>query len=288
MSKFQLKQDYYVHHQQNNSPSKYMFSFSRTPRFFKLRRDNQVDKFYNLPSTISKRSTAMGFGHKVNFNTKNTPEFISIKRYFDKGNIPGVKYSFGISREKYSKVYYPGLQLIDLDIPGPGKYNVTGRAGLNSPKYTMRPKCVRKIEGDQSPGPGNYSSIINFNSKGKYPLSAISNVNTICFGNNKARRFYYRINNVPGPGTYKLKSLLGINYNSKYNSGKLISLHCKVKDRKTDLDCTPGPGTYSSFSEFGTPTMETLRTNKMKKIRKKILSANGSDKVNESCKTNKI
>ena len=289
MSKFQIKKDYYVHHQQNNSPSKFSFSFSKTPRFFEIKRDNKVDKFYNLPSTISKRSTAMGFGHKMNLEAKNTSEFISIKRYFDKGNLPGLKYSFGISRDKYSKVYYPGLQLIDLDIPGPGKYNITGRAGLNSPKYTMRPKCIKKIiDSNKSPGPGKYSSVINFNSEGKYPSSRISNVNTICFGKSKSRRFYYRINNVPGPGTYKLKSLLGINYNSKYNSGKLISLHCKIKDKKTDLDCTPGPGSYSSLSEFGTSTLENFRSKKMKKIKKKILSANGNDKVNESCKNNKI
>ena len=54
-------QEYNVRHQQNNSPSKFMFSFSKTPRFFKLKQDDKVDKFYNLPSTLTKRSTAMGF-----------------------------------------------------------------------------------------------------------------------------------------------------------------------------------------------------------------------------------
>ena len=289
MSKIQFNQEFIVHHAQNNSPSKYMFSFSKSPRFFKLKRDTQVDKFYNLPSTLAKRSTAMGFGKKLNFSSKNSgSEFISIKRYFDKNYQPGLKFSFGISREKYSKVYYPGLQLIDLSIPGPGKYNVVGRPGINSPKYTMRPKCLKKVNKDRalSPGPGEYSSVVKINSEGKCPLSKIANVRTINFGNNKARRFFYKINNVPGPGAYKLKSLLGINFISKYNSGKLISIHKKILAKKK-LDDTPGPGTYSSFSEFGIPSWENDKTiksnrNKMKLIRKKILSAEGGDEKNKS------
>ena len=81
MSKIQFNQEYVVHHSQNNSPSKYMYSFSKSPRFFKLKRDTQVDKFYTLPSTLAKRSTAMGFGKKLKFSSKNSgSEFISIKR----------------------------------------------------------------------------------------------------------------------------------------------------------------------------------------------------------------
>ena len=48
-------QEYNVRHQQNNSPSKFMFSFSKAPRFFRLKQDDKVDKFYNLPSTLGKR-----------------------------------------------------------------------------------------------------------------------------------------------------------------------------------------------------------------------------------------
>ena len=222
-----------VHHLLNNSPSKYMFSFSKTPRFFKTKQDEGVDKFYNLPSTLTKRSTAMGFGNRLNFTAKNSDtEFISIKRYFDKNYQPGYKFSFGVSRDKFSKVYYPGLKLNDTSIPGPGKYNVRKGPGLNSPKFTMRQKLGKVINTRPlSPGPGQYSPVININSEGKYPLSKISNVHTINFGNNRTRRFFYKINNVPGPGTYKLKGLLGINFVSKYNSGKLISIHRKYETK---------------------------------------------------------
>ena len=283
-------QEYNVRHQQNNSPSKFMFSFSKTPRFFKLKQDDKVDKFYNLPSTLTKRSTAMGFGNKLNFKSKNNSEFISIKRYFDKNYQPGLKYSFGISRDKYAKVYYPGRQVIDMDIPGPGKYNIQGRPGLNSPRYTMRPKCLKKILAHpQSPGPGEYSSVINFNSEGKYPLSNISNAKTISFGKNSSSRMFYKINDVPGPGTYKIKGLFGTNFISKYNSGRLISIHKKLAAQKSYMDYTPGPGTYSSFSEFGTPTWESTKKRKKKKIKKKILSSNEFDKsCNELSNTNKI
>ena len=142
MSKAQYEQLNIVHHLLNNSPSKYMFSFPKTPRFFKLKQDNGVDKFYNLPSTLTKRSTAMGFGKKSNFTSNNSnTEFVSIKRYFDKNYQPGSKYSFGVSRDKFSKVYYPGLKLSDTSIPGPGKYNIRKGPGLNSPKFTIRAKC---------------------------------------------------------------------------------------------------------------------------------------------------
>ena len=266
-----------VHHLLNNSPSKYMFSFSKTPRFFKIKQDEGIDKFYNLPSTLTKRSTAMGFGNRLSFTAKNSDtEFISIKRYFDKNYQPGYKFSFGVSRDKFSKVYYPGLKLNDTSIPGPGKYNVRKGPGLNSPKFTMRQKLGKVINTRPlSPGPGQYSPVININSEGKYPLSKISNVHTINFGNNRTRRFFYKINNVPGPGTYKLKGLLGINFVSKYNSGKLISIHRKYETKKI-IDSTPGPGSYSSFSEFGIPSLErheTTKNIKIKKIRKKILEA---------------
>ena len=292
MSKAQYEQLNIVHHLLNNSPSKYMFSFPKTPRFFKLKQDNGVDKFYNLPSTLTKRSTAMGFGKKSNFTSNNSnTEFVSIKRYFDKNYQPGSKYSFGVSRDKFSKVYYPGLKLSDTSIPGPGKYNIRKGPGLNSPKFTIRAKCGKNINTRPlSPGPGQYSPVINFNSEGKYPLSKISNVHTINFGNNRTRRFFYKINNVPGPGSYKLKGLFGINFISKYNSGKLISFPRKYETKKI-LDSTPGPGSYKSFSEFGNPSIEIRhennKNNKIKKIKKKILIADGSNIKGLDVKVNK-
>ena len=99
MSKFNFIHSHLIHHSLNNSPSKFVYSFSKSPRFSRPKLDGKCENFFNLSSTLSKRSTCLGFGKRINFNQKNTSsEFISIKRYFDKGNQPGPKYSFGISR----------------------------------------------------------------------------------------------------------------------------------------------------------------------------------------------
>lgn len=275
MSRFSFIKDHLVRHSLNNSPSKFMYSFSKSPRFLKIKIDGKTDNFYNFPSTLSKRSTALGFGKKINFNQNSScSEFISIKRDFDKGNQPGVKYSFGVSREKYRKVLCPGLSLVDLDIPGPANYNIIGRPGLNSPKYSIRGKCLNSSYYDKkdnnSPGPGEYKSVVHINSKGKYPLSKIPNIKSISFGKSHSKRFIYKYNEVPGPGSYKYKGLFGINFNSKYNSGKLLSILPKFKNT-TIFDNTPGPGTYSSFSEFGTPSVNKSFKITRNKLKKKLL-----------------
>ena len=247
-------QEKVVNHLENNSPTKFMFSFSKAPRFPSLKRIGKSDSFYNLPSMRSTRGASFGFGTKYDFTKNNNgSEFISIKRYCDKGNQPGLKYSFGLSRDKFRKAFCPGFKMIDKDIPGPGKYNLFRRPGEDSPHYSMHEKCTSKSYINKltsNPGPGQYTPLVSINSEGKYPISKISNIKTTHFGIGKSKRFIFKINNVPGPGSYKIKGLMGINYNSKYNSGKLISIHKKFRKKDT-RDNYPGPGSYSSFSEFG-------------------------------------
>ena len=62
--------------------------------------------------------------------------------------------------------------------------------------------------------------------------------------------FYIIGNNIPAPNAYRSKSLMGINFNSKYRSGKLISMSQKFK-YKDSRERYPGPGSYIKFSEFG-------------------------------------
>jgi hypothetical protein len=57
-------------------------------------------------------------------------------------------------------------------------------------------------------------------------------------------------NNTPAPNTYHLKDLTGINHNSKYRSGKMISMAQKFR-YKDSREKYPGPGQYIRFSEFG-------------------------------------
>ena len=92
-----------------------------------------------------------------------------------------------------------------------------------------------------SPGPGNYKPVVQINSDGKCPLSGIPNIKRINFGKSKSKRFLYKYNDVPGPGSYKSKGLFGKNFISKYNSGNLISFHQRFKI-KSNLDNTPALG----------------------------------------------
>lgn len=251
-----------VNHLENRSPSKFMYSFSRAPRFPTLNRLGKSDMFYNLPSTRMKRSTSLGFGHKSDF-TKNSGggEFISIKRDFDKGNLPGLKFSFGIARDKFRKAICPGYKIIDKDIPGPGKYNLFNAPGDDTPQFSIYEKCgsTSFINSNMNnPGPGEYSPMDSINKEGKYPISKISNIKSVNFGKNRSKRFLYKRSDVPGPGSYKLKGLMGINFNSKYNSVKLITIHKKILN-KDIKDNVPGPGAYASFGEFGIMNPQTER-----------------------------
>ena len=109
-------QEQIVHHVENASPTKFMYSFSKAERFPTIKRTGKSDTFYNLPSTIMRRTAGFGFGQKSDFTkARHVPtEFISIKRDFDdKNSQPGFKYSFGLSRDKFAKTVCPGYKNID-------------------------------------------------------------------------------------------------------------------------------------------------------------------------------
>ena len=54
---------------------------------------------------------------------------------------------------------------------------------------------------------------------------------------------------------------MGTNYNSKYKSGKLISMSQKFR-YKDSREQYPGPGSYIRFSEFGILVSKNARKNK--------------------------
>ena len=71
-------------------------------------------------------------------------------------------------------------------------------------------------------------------------------------------------NNVPGPNSYRMKTLMGTIYNSKFRSGNLISMRPKIKIRDT-RENNPGPGAYIRFSEFGILVSKNARKQKEQK-----------------------
>ena len=54
---------------------------------------------------------------------------------------------------------------------------------------------------------------------------------------------------------------MGINFNSKYRSGKMISMSQRFK-YKDSRERYPGPGSYIRFSEFGILVSKNARKNR--------------------------
>ena len=183
----------------NQSTSKQMYSFSRAARFPPLKTKGYCDTFYTLPSVTMTRYASLGKGTKFDFTRTSrgaNPNFYSVKRDFDPDNLRGPKFSFGICREKYAKVYYETNKMLDKNIPGPGKYNYLKSFGSDAPKFTMRER-FHTSEGKSrgrlydNPGPGQYPPVVNINEKGKYPVSKFKNITLADFGGYKSKRFNY-------------------------------------------------------------------------------------------------
>ncbi len=224
----------------NKSHSKQMYSFSKASRF-QLIKAPLSSVFYNIPSSLSARSTSMGFGTKSDFTqNKNNPNlpFYNIKRLFDYKETP--LYSFG--RVLIYKKKEKG--------PGPAKYNIRKNLGSDAPKYSFGIKIKNKIK-ENFPGPGTYKNYIDLNKK--IPLSKYRNSLFNGWSLSKSFRMSKKDNLTPGPNYYNIGNLINGNgyiFNSKYKS----SLGKSLTSRKGSFyqeNNNPGPGSYESFSEFG-------------------------------------
>ena len=115
----------------NNSPSKQLYSFPKSIRFGGSARNLTDAIGYDLPSTKSRRSAGFGFGQRMSVEKRYDgppPGSYEVStNFFDKPNKQA--YSFGISRESYSKVYNEKNVLPDSANPGPGTYKVQEMCG---------------------------------------------------------------------------------------------------------------------------------------------------------------
>ena len=185
-----------VNHLENSSQTKFMYSFSRAKRFPSVERRGFSDALYVFPGIGTGRKVGIGYGTKYDFTkSKVRTEIVGIKRDFDlDSKHRGVSYSFGESRSKFNKVCSPGNKIIDLNIPGPGKYysRINTMGNMGSPKYTLRPKCGDVNAMDKTmrtPGPGAYEPVVKINPKGRYPISRCRNTNGRNFGIDGVKRF---------------------------------------------------------------------------------------------------
>ena len=232
----------------NDSTSKAMYSFPLSKRFTKLEKDNSTF-FYNMPSTLSKRSTSIGFGDKSTIllsrkgksdNIYNLPMSFNLN---DANGSP--KYTFGYGRDICRK---PKC-LDSRQTPGPSNYFPYKKFGQNAFHYSMSFRYKYKKEPDNFPGPGTYE-FPEFNNRGVYSSSGLRNSQSNKFS--KMKRFDYYDCKYPGPGAYNSENLIkgnGVVYNSKFISNNGKTFGKKLKWIKDPL-ITPGPGSYEYFSEF--------------------------------------
>lgn len=187
-------QEQIVHHVENTSPTKFMYSFGRAERFPPLKRTGKSDRFYTLPSVRMNRTAGFGFGKKSDFTKRSNShtEFVHIKRDFDEGNQRGVKYSFGLGRDHFTKQIVPGYRNIDKNVPGPGLYKVRKDFGSDALKFSMYEICGTRgwtNKNMNNPAPGTYKPVVEINPKGKYPVSNISNMLVSNFGLSNTNRW---------------------------------------------------------------------------------------------------
>ncbi|CAD8126755.1 unnamed protein product [Paramecium sonneborni] len=123
---------------------KLKFSFSKAPRFPLIRQAIDVP-FYNIPSTIKKRSISLGerLPIKIISNTPS-PQYYSISDTKSQ-----MKKSFGIGRDK---MYQPMKSLSQT--PSPQVYKLPNT--LKKISYSIRPRLNIKTESSMTPGPGSY------------------------------------------------------------------------------------------------------------------------------------
>ena len=187
-------QEEIVNHLENDSLSKFMYSFGKARRFREIDNRGKSDKLYILPSTIMTRKAGIGYGKKYDFFKKNhkDTEFISIKRSYDVGNSPGYKYSFGLGRHKFKKQVIPGCKNIDMNIPGPAKYNVLKTTGAEAPKYSLRRLCgetfwVNRYMNNPSPAEYDFQPYVNKN--GRFINSKVCNIKGSAFSKDHTNRW---------------------------------------------------------------------------------------------------
>ena len=175
-----------------------MYSFSKSSRFPKQDRRGYADALYLLPEIKSKRSTTFGLGNKYDFTRTQkgiNTQFYSNGSDFDKDHPHSPCFTFGVGRDKYSKVYYETNKMIDMNVPGPGHYNYLKPFGWDAAKFSMKGRSFEAKSTrnkDMSPGPGNYRNVYAINEKGKYPISNVENIRSFNFVNDKMKRFNYK------------------------------------------------------------------------------------------------
>jgi hypothetical protein len=96
----------------NHSPTKMMYTFPKTQRFFFEKRP-LCDQMYPSQESKTNRSTSFGYGNKYDFTkSKNTAPYYNLSTNFDPKKTHQPSYTFGISRSFYEKVKLVNIGLL--------------------------------------------------------------------------------------------------------------------------------------------------------------------------------
>ena len=280
-------------HSLNHSVSKQMYSFPKSPRFRVINKSSSATFLYNIPSKVSQRKTFIGYGTKSDF-TKIVPSnahFYNIVREFDNVDHPYIDfknnphYSFGLSKEHMLKRVINGkTSEIKKESPGPAEYNYLKPFGSFSPKYSMGLRFNSKnlTSNYVTPGPAKYKNNLVLNKRGHYFLSNFHNSTLYSIG--KEKRFNYKKDITPGPSDYNLGYLIngtGMIYNSIYKSSNSKTIAKKYRGLFDRDNGTPGPGSYTMFSEFGIYRSKNADIN-LKKRKNNSVNIKNSESLNAS------
>lgn len=144
----------------------------------------------------TRRTTTLGKGSKYDFTKDSNNRGSNIYNLgsdFDQKNPNSPKWTFGIGRNHYEKVYQDHGKILDRNIPGPGNYNIIKPFGNDGQKYTMQGKNNEekdKVKKLIVPGPGEYNQV-EISAKGRYPLSKFNNTKNIIWSFDKSNKFNY-------------------------------------------------------------------------------------------------
>jgi len=284
----------------NNSKTKQMYTFSKSPRFKPLKKSSSTSALYiNFPNTFSTRKAFIGYGKKYDF-TKGYQAYgqlYKIPRLFDNNNKSiefqnSPKFTFGISRDKMDKVVVgKSSSYINVNFPAPNQYNPKKgiEFGCGSPKYTMRSRHhnYEKLKSLESPGPSDYKSVYSINKNGKYILSSLSNTYSSNWSLSKTKRFDTNNDKTPGPH-YNLENLTGNLkiFNSQYKTPKYATIFGKYKSIFLPKNDNPGPGSYLSFSELGMYESKKAYKTFMAKNNNKLIKSSSVSRLSKNNKNN--
>ena len=199
-----------------------------------------------------KRTTTFGFGSRGDFHTARQvsppPTSYNIPSDFDGRSKKGNVFTFGASREAYSRVYADSQLPADKDVPGPGSYYPPKGVGSEGSKYSfrMRPLDIAHLDKLRTPGPGAYTSLTTISKNGFQFFSKFGSSGATRFNPPSSRRFQdlaQKLVGMPGPGQYRPVEQLS--QNGRYFLAKNKSSLCRTFGREI-RDFTGAKGTYMS------------------------------------------